>query len=82
MKILTAITAGCIGLAAYCAPTPLVSAASAQERVVRERVITQNRTVVRTNGYGRDRFRNKRVCTVRYRNGNRIRRCRTVRVRY
>lgn len=80
MKIFTALAAGAVGLAAMIAPTPLVTAASAQQRVVTERVVTHNRTVVRHNGYRG--WHNKRVCKVRYRNGNRIRTCRTVRVRY
>ena len=80
MKIITAITAGLVGAAAMLALTPLVSAANAQERVVRERVVTHHRTVVRSNGFAR--YHNRRVCKVTYRGGERIRRCRTVRVRY
>ncbi len=80
MKIITAITAGFVGAAAMLAPVPLVSAANAQDRVIRERVVTHNRTVTRSNGFGR--YHNRRVCKVTYRNGNRIRRCRTIRVRY
>ncbi len=80
MKMISILSAGLIGAAALVA-TPLVSAADAQQRVVRERVVVQHhRTVTRNSGYGH--YRNKRVCKVTFRNGNRIRRCRTIRYRY
>lgn len=64
------------------------AAAPAQDRVVvRERTVTpavsnsrvtvrERTTVTRSSGY---RSRYKRVCRVRYRNGQRIRTCRNVR---
>ncbi len=78
MKIMSILAAGLI------AATGLAAApASAQERtVVRERVTPGGRTVVRERtttvrryGYNRPR----RVCTVRYRHGERIRTCRFAR---
>ena len=73
--------------AALVATTGVAAAApaSAQDRVIvrertvvpeaRTRVVVRERTRVRrAYAYGR---RDRRVCTVRYRNGERIRTCRT-----
>jgi len=82
MKFIAFISAGLVAAAAL-TPIPTISAASAQERVVRQErvVVTQRRTVTRHNGW-RNHYRTRRVCKVTYRNGNRIRRCRTIRYRY
>lgn len=77
MKILTAIAAGVIALTGFAAGA---APASAQTTVVRERVtpngrvVVRERTTVRRN-YGYRRAP-RRVCTVRYRRGERIRTCR------
>ncbi|OYW23647.1 MULTISPECIES: hypothetical protein [unclassified Sphingomonas] len=88
MKFIAFIAATLVGASAL-TPIPTISAASAQERVTRQErvVVTQRRTVTRHNGWRnnnrwRHNNRTRRVCKVTYRNGNRIRRCRTIRVRY
>lgn len=89
MKLLTALTAGLIAVAGFAAVP--AAAAPVQDRVVvRERVyapgvrntrvVVRDRTVTRRNyGYGRQA---RRVCTTRYRRGERIRTCRRVYRRY
>lgn len=88
MNILTALTAGLIAVAGFAAVPAAAAPAPTQERVVvRERVVTpatrntrvvvRERTTVR-RGYGYRR-QARRVCTVRYRRGERIRTCRYVR---
>ena len=81
MKILSIIAAAAVALTGLAAAAP----AAAQDRVVvRERtvgpvarntrVVVRERTTVRRGyGYGRQP---RRVCTVRYRRGERIRTCR------
>ena len=59
--------------AAVLAAVVAVSPAAAQE-VTRTRTVTRH-VVTRTG----PRYRTHRVCTVRYRHGQRIRTCRTVR---
>ena len=84
MKFLVPIAAALIAATGFAAPA---TAAPVQERVVlRERIVTpdvrsrvsvrERTTVTRSSGY---RNRSKRVCRVRYRNGERIRTCRYVR---
>ncbi|MDB5695921.1 MAG: hypothetical protein JWN21_1464 [Sphingomonas bacterium] len=84
MKFLLPIAAALIATVGATAPA---AAAPVQERVVvRERIVTpdvrsrvsvrERTTVTRSSGY---RSRYKRVCRVRYRNGERIRTCRNVR---
>lgn len=81
MKIISMIAAAMIGGAAMLAPV----AATAQREVTTKRVVVTHRTqnVRHSNGnrWGRH-YRNRRVCKVTYRNDRRIRRCRTIRVRY
>ena len=86
MKILTALTAGLIAVAGFAAVPAAAAPAPTQDRVVvrertfgpgvrNNRVVVRERTTVR-RGYGR---RARRVCTVRYRRGERIRTCRMIR---
>ena len=87
MKLLSIAAAALVALTGVAAATP----AAAQDRVVvRERVVapaTTTRVVVRDRqtttrrSYGYRR-QPRRVCTVRYRHGNRVRTCRTVYRRY
>ena len=91
MKLLTALTAGLIAVAGFAATPAAAAPAPAQDRVVvRERTVTpatrNTRVVVRERtterrGYGYRRHA-RRVCTVRYRRGERIRTCRRVYRRY
>lgn len=91
MKILTALTAGLIAITGFAAAPAAAAPAPTQDRVVvRERTVTpvtrntrvvvRDRTTVR-RGYGYRRAP-RRVCTVRYRRGERIRTCRRVYRRY
>ena len=74
MKLMSFFAAGLVALTGL-APVVVAAPASAQERVVvRERTVVTSR-----RGYHRPRTR--RVCSVRYRHGERIRTCRTVRRR-
>jgi uncharacterized protein (DUF39 family) len=85
MKFLVPIGTALIATVGLATPA---AAAPVQERVVvRERIVTpvvantrvsvrERTTVTRSSGY---RNRSKRVCRVRYRNGERIRTCRYVR---
>jgi Ni/Co efflux regulator RcnB len=62
------------------APAPLAAAAAWEP----QRTVVHERTVVRRGpGYGRHGYRNRvrtrRVCTNRWRHGERVRVCRTVR---
>ena len=85
MKIATILVAALVGSVGVAAKP-----AAAQERtVVRERVVTpatSSRVVVRerTTVHRETNYRRqpRRVCTVRYRHGNRIRTCRTMYGRY
>lgn len=96
MKIVTALVAALVGVTGFSATAPAAAAPAAadagQDRVVvRERtvvtpratrtrvVVRDRRTTARRYGYGRHR---QRVCTVRYRRGERIRTCRYVYRRY
>lgn len=84
MKIVTAIVAALVGVTGL---TAVAAPAAAQDRVVvRERTVTpavrHDRVVVRQHtsvhrGYGYRRAP-RRVCTVRYHHGRKIRACRTV----
>ena len=81
MKILLA-AALALGILGAAPATAQVS----RETTVRERpdgtvvrrTVTR-RSEVRRTSYGPRRMVNRRVCSVKYRNGNRIRTCRTVR---
>ena len=90
MKITALISAGLVGLAAMLGPQ-IASAQQIQPRkevrrqqmgnTERRVVVTQRSHTVR-RGNGWSHYRNRRVCRVTYRNHHRIRRCRTIRVRY
>lgn len=82
MKLLSALAAAAVALTGLTVAAPV----SAQDRtVVRERTVepavTNSRVVVRERTTVRRSYgnRSRRVCTVRYRHGDRIRTCRTVR---
>lgn len=88
MKILTALTAGLIAVTGFAAAPAAAAPAPTQDRVVvrertfgsgvrNRRVVVRDRTTVR-RGYGYRR-QPRRVCTVRYRRGERVRTCRIVR---
>lgn len=85
MKFLSVVTAALVAVTGLAAVPAAAAPAPAQDRVVRERVTpsgdtrvtVRERTTVRRN-YGYNN-RSRRVCTVRYRRGERIRTCRYVR---
>lgn len=83
MKMLTVIAAALVAAtgvaAAPAAAAPVATAPAAVEPIAQDRVIVRERTVVRHRNYRRAP---RRVCTVRYRYGRRIRTCRTVYRRY
>ena len=94
MKKLTAIlSAGLIGAAAMMMPItasaagiesqmqPMAQPEQQSRHSERRVVVTRHtHTVTRHNGWRS--YRTRRVCNVTYRNHQRIRRCRTIRVRY
>ena len=90
MKIVALLSAGLLGVAAMLSPTTATAQQMEPREQVRQQqmghterrvVLTQrSHTVRRGNGWGH--YRNRRVCRVTYRNHHRIRRCRTIRVRY
>ncbi len=90
MKFISTISAGLIGAAAMLMPLtasaqqmgPQPAGYQEQARHSERRVVVsqRSRTVTRHNGWHNNRTR--RVCKVTYRNHQRIRRCRTIRVRY
>ena len=93
MKLTAILSAGLIGAAAMMMPSTAsavgmepqmqpMAHAEQQARHSERRVVVTRRThtVTRHNGWRNNRTR--RVCKVTYRNHQRIRRCRTIRVRY
>ena len=90
MKLISTISAGLIGAAAMLLPVtassqqmqsrPIAQQEQARHSERRVVVTQRSRTVTRHSGWHNNRTR--RVCKVTYRGGNRIRRCRTIRVRY
>ena len=86
MKILSVVAAALVAVTGLAAVPAVAAPAPAQDRVVvRERAtpsgntrvtVRERTTVRRSYGYNN---RKRRVCTVRYRRGERIRTCRFVR---
>ena len=86
MKIATLIAAALVGATGFAAapasaaPAPAAVAPAPLPDLTQDRVVVRERTVVRRD-YGYRRHP-RRVCTVRFRRGERIRTCRTVYRRY
>ena len=93
MKLTAILSAGLIGAAALLLPTTASAVGmepqmqpnahqGQQARHAEPRVVVTRRTHTVTRHNGWRSYRTRRVCKVTYRHHQRIRRCRTIRVRY